>query len=156
MPSAQPPQPPPRIAASRSPRAQRRPPRKWQAPPRRTQFAPSPPLLPAARSGSSCSSSGSCAFPFSGPNLAAAFAEREDFSGIQRGIWVERVMHSPHQVKICVAEEQRHQFILFHPDAMLPREHSTQFHAVPDDLLRRRDRLLKLFGVPRVVKHNRV
>src|SRR6516164_306498 len=89
-------------------------------------------------------------------NFAAAFAQWKNLSRIQRRIWVECIVNSPHEVEIPVAEEQRHQFVFLHADAMFSRQRSAHFHAVTNNFLRSGDGLFKLFRVARIVEHDGV
>ena len=87
-------------------------------------------------------------------NLAAAFAEREDFAGVERAISIEGVMNAAHEVEISVGKKKGHEFGLFHADAVLTGERPADFHAVTDDFGRGLHGAFELTFVARVVKND--
>ena len=88
--------------------------------------------------------------------FAAAFAEREDFSGVQRAFWIEGVVDAAHEVEVCVGEKERHEFALFHADAVLAGEAAADFDAITDDFSGGFQSALELLVVAKIVENDRV
>src|SRR5260221_10874049 len=63
-------------------------------------------------------------------------------------------MYPPHQIEIRVAKKQWHQFVLFHPHAVLPGQRAAKRNAHTDDFFRGSNRALELFRVARIVKND--
>src|SRR5271165_2958570 len=94
--------------------------------------------------------------PFSDSNLPASFAQRKNLPRIQRRIWIECIVHPPHQRKIRIAEQQSHQLIFLHPDTVLSRQRSAHLDARANDLSSSGNGILKLLRVSRVIQHDRM
>ena len=65
--------------------------------------------------------------------LAATFAKRENLAGIQRTLWIERVVDAAHEVEVGVGEEKWHQFAFFHANTVFAGEAAANFDAVAND-----------------------
>src|SRR5271157_1357456 len=61
-------------------------------------------------------------------------------------------MHAAHQVKIFVAEEQRHEFIFFHAHAVFAGERTTQLDTIAEDFMGSGDGVSKLQRIAWIVK----
>jgi len=66
-------------------------------------------------------------------DFAAAFAEREDFAGVERAVGIKSVVNAAHEIEVGVGKKKRHELGLFHANAMLAGERAAHFHAVADD-----------------------
>src|ERR1700761_9045182 len=86
--------------------------------------------------------------------FAAAFVEREDFTGIQRTLWIKGVVDAAHEIEIGVVEEERHELAFFHADAVLAGETAAHFDAVADDFCGGFHRSLELFVVAKIVEND--
>ncbi len=89
-------------------------------------------------------------------NFAAAFFRWENFLGIQQALRVEGVAHAAHHVEIGFAEEQRHQAIFFHADAVFAGDRAAHFDAELNDFVGGGDDAAELRFVARVEKNQRV
>lgn len=87
-------------------------------------------------------------------DFAAAFAEREDFAGVEGTIGIEGVVNTAHEIEIGVGEKQGHELGFFHADTVLASERAADFHAVADDFGGRLHGALKLTLVARIVKND--
>src|SRR5260221_9871338 len=63
-------------------------------------------------------------------------------------------MYPPHQIETRVAEQQRHQFVLFHANAVLTRQRTAERNAHPDDFLGGGNGAPELFRVAWIVKND--
>ena len=89
-------------------------------------------------------------------NFAAAFAEGEDFAGVEGGIGIEGVVDAAHEIEIGVGENERHELGLFHADAMFAGERAADFEAVADDLGGGLHSAFELRGIARIVEDDGV
>src|ERR1700682_1361237 len=87
-------------------------------------------------------------------DFATAFAERENFAGIQCGLRIESIMHAAHKIEIGVREEQRHEFVFLHADTVFTSERAANFHAVANNFGGDLDGAFELSGIARVVEHD--
>ena len=65
--------------------------------------------------------------------FAAAFAEEEDFAGIEGGVGIEGVVDAAHEIEVGLGEEERHKFGFFHADAVFAGKRATDFDSIADD-----------------------
>ncbi len=86
--------------------------------------------------------------------FAAAFAERENFSGIERAFWIECVVDAAHEFEIGVGKEKRHELAFFHTDAVFTGEAAADFNAVTDDFGGCFQRALELFVVAEIIEND--
>src|ERR1700722_2948562 len=86
--------------------------------------------------------------------FTAAFAEWENFPGIQRALRIERVVDAAHEIEIRIGEEKRHEFAFFHADAVFAGEAAADFDAVTNDLRGGFQRTLELFVVAKIVEND--
>jgi len=89
-------------------------------------------------------------------DFAAAFAEGEDFAGIEGGIGIEGVVHAAHEIEVGVGEEERHKFGFFHADAVLAGKRAADFDAIADDFGGGFEGALELRRVAGIVEHDGV
>jgi hypothetical protein len=89
-------------------------------------------------------------------DFAAAFAEGEDFAGIEGGIGIEGVVDAAHEIEVGVGEEERHELGFFHADAVLAGERAADFDAIADDFGGGFEGALELRGVAGIVEHDGV
>jgi hypothetical protein len=89
-------------------------------------------------------------------DFSAAFAEREDFCGVQAGVGIEGVMNAAHQSKIRIAEDERHEFGFLHANAMLAGQGATDFHAVADNFVGSGQRAFEFSWSARIVEDQRM
>ena len=61
-------------------------------------------------------------------------------------------MHAAHQVKIGVAEKQRHEFIFFHAHAVFAGQRATQLDTIAEDFMGSGDGVFKLPRIARIVE----
>jgi hypothetical protein len=88
--------------------------------------------------------------------FAAAFAEREDFSRVQRTFGIEGVVDTAHEVEVGVGEKKRHQLALFHADAVLSGKTAANFDAVANDFGGGFEGALELLVVAKIVEDDRM
>ena len=101
-----------------------------------------------SRVASSAELAGGCGF------RRSLYPEGKIFAGIQRAAGIQGIVDAAHQGKICVGEKQRHEFALFHADAVLAGEAAADFDAVTDDFGGGFQGAFELSGVARIVKHD--
>src|SRR5438132_1498667 len=89
-------------------------------------------------------------------DFAAAFAEGEDFAGIEGGIGIEGVVDAAHEIEVGIGEEERHEFRFFHAYAVLAGERAADFDAIADDLCGGFEGALELRGVAGIVENDGV
>ena len=87
-------------------------------------------------------------------DFAAAFAEGEDFAGVERTIGIEGIVDAAHEVEIGVGKKKGHEPGLFHADAVLAGERAADFHAVANDFGGSLHGALELTFVAGIVKNN--
>ena len=88
--------------------------------------------------------------------FAAAFAERERFSRVQGAGWIRRVVDAAHEREIGVGEEERHQLVFFHADAVFAGQAAADLHAIADDFGGDFHGALQLRGVARIEENDGV
>src|SRR3984885_6030239 len=103
-------------------------------------------------------SSGHRACKRQGPDayLAATFACWENFTGIEKSFGIERIADAAHQIELNFAEEQRHQMVFLHPDAMLAGDGSAHLNAKSNDFAGRCDDAFEFIFIPSVEQYNRM
>ena len=89
-------------------------------------------------------------------DFAAAFAEGEDFAGIEGGIGIEGVVDAAHEIEVGIGEEERHEFRFFHANAVLAGERAADFDAIADDFCGGFESALELRGVAGIVENDGV
>lgn len=87
-------------------------------------------------------------------DFATTFAEGKDFAGVERAIGIEGVVDATHEVEIGVGKKKRHEFGLFHADAVLAGERATDFDAIANDFGGGLHGALELTLVARIVEHD--
>ncbi len=87
-------------------------------------------------------------------DFAAAFAEGEDFAGIEGGIGIEGIVNAAHEIEVGVGEEERHELGFFHADAVFSCESAADFDAIADDFRGGLQGALELRGVAGIVKYD--
>ena len=65
-------------------------------------------------------------------------------------------MDAAHEIEISVGEKKRHEFALFHTDAVLAGERPADFHAIADDLGGGFEGAFELRGIPGIVEDDGV
>ncbi len=63
-------------------------------------------------------------------------------------------MNAAHQIKIGVAEKQRHEFIFFHAHAVFAGQRATQLDAIAEDFMGGGDGVFKLPRIARIVEND--
>src|SRR5437867_472997 len=89
-------------------------------------------------------------------DFAAAFAEREDFAGVERTIRIKGVVDTEHEIEVSVREKKGHELGFFHADAVLAGERAADFDAITNNLGRGLHCASKLTFVARIVENDRV
>ena len=87
-------------------------------------------------------------------DFAAAFAEGEDFAGVERRIGVERVVDAAHEGEVGVREEEGHELGFFHADAVFTGQRAANFNAMADDFGGCLKGAFELFFVAGIEEHN--
>ncbi len=87
-------------------------------------------------------------------DFAAAFAQGEDFAGVEGGIGIEGVVDAAHEIEIDIGEEERHELGFFHADAVLAGERAADFDAIADDFGGGLEGAFELLFVARIEEHD--
>ena len=85
-------------------------------------------------------------------DFAAAFAEWEDFAGIEGGVGIEGVVDAAHEIEVGIGKEERHEFGFFHADAVFAGKSAANFDAIADDFGGGFQGALELHGVAGIVE----
>ena len=65
-------------------------------------------------------------------DFAAAFL-RKNLSRVEQAGWIKNVAKPAHEIEFRLREEQRHQPVLFHPDAMFSGDRAAQLDTHAND-----------------------